>query len=72
MESLDVFFLQILGSRFGQVYFSGIVGANTLTYLSPALVPNTEYTFRVAAINGAGNGMFSPAIMVQTNFSGAL
>jgi hypothetical protein len=67
-----VYFLQIVGSRPGQADFGGIVGANTLTYLSPALVPNTEYTFRVAAINRFGDGVFSPDMMVQTNFSGVL
>jgi hypothetical protein len=69
---LGVFFLQIVGSKPGQPDFGGIVGANTLRYLSSLLCPNTEYTFQVAAINGFGDGMFSPDIMVQTNFSGAL
>ena len=52
--------------------FGARVEANILTYLSLALIPNTEYTFRVAAITGAGDGMFSTAIVIQTNFSGAL
>ena len=69
---LVCFFLQIIGSRTGQQNFGGTVGANTLTFLSPALAPNTEYTFQVAAINGAGDGMLSITIVVRTNFSGML
>ena len=65
------FFRQIIGST-GQIDFGATVGANTLTYLSPMLVPNTEYTFRVGAINGAGDGMYSTTITVRTTFSGTL
>jgi hypothetical protein len=64
--------LQIIVSRPDQDDFGARVVANTLTYLSPALDPNTEYTFRVTAINGFGDGMFSPSMMVRTNFNGAL
>ena len=49
-----------------------IDGVTTLTYLSKVLVPNEEYQFRVAAINGVGNGEFSPFMMYRTNFSGEL
>ena len=70
--NLGCIFLQIIGSRTGQDYFGGIVSANTLTFLSPALVPDTEYIFRIVAINGAGDGMYSPDIIVRTNFSGTL
>ena len=69
---MDIFFLQIVASRTGQTAFGGTVPANTLTYLSPALDARTVYIFRVAAINGFGDGMFSPDIVVQTNFSGML
>ena len=70
---MGVFFLQIVGSRTGEADFGGTVPANTLTYLSQALVPNAEYAFRVAAINGfEDQGMFSPDVVVYTNFSGML
>ena len=70
---LGCIFLQIVGSTSGQHDFgSTVIGANTLTFLSSMLAPNTEYTFRVAAINGAGGGMFSPDIIVYTSFSGML
>ena len=70
---LGCIFLQIVGFRTGQITdFGRIVPPNELTYLSPMLAPNTEYTFQVAAINGAGDGIFSPAITVRTNFSGML
>ena len=69
---LGYIFLQIVGSRAGQPNFGGTVPANTLTYLSQMLAPNTEYIFQVAAINGFGDGMLSTAIPVRTNFSGML
>jgi hypothetical protein len=70
---LDVyFFLQIIISRPGQGDFGAVIGANTFSYLSIALIPYTEYTFRVAAINGFGDGESSPDMIVRTNFDGAL
>ena len=71
---MDIFFLQIIGSRTGQANDFGttVGGVNTSSYVSSLLLPNTKYTFRVAAINGFGLGMYSPDIVVQTNFSGTL
>ena len=74
---LKCVFLQIVRFRTGQTTdFSTTVGANILTYLSPPLDAKTSYTFRVAALNGPRmqpiNGIFSPDIVVQTNFSGML
>ena len=68
-----VYFLQIVGFRTGQTTdFGRTVPANQLTYLSPALEAKMNYTFRVAAVNGFGDGTFSPDMVVQTNFSGML
>ena len=47
-----------------------VEGGNTLTYLSQELDPAINYTFRVAAINGFGNGMFSPLETYTAGFSG--
>jgi hypothetical protein len=60
------FFLQVIDNTDGRVI------GNTLTYLSTMLIPNTVYTFRVAAINGFGDGVYSPDMIVRTNFDGAL
>ena len=66
-------FLQIEAVTDGERDFDARVdGATTLTYLSKVLVPNEVYQFRVAAINGAGNGQFSPFMTYWTNFSGEL
>ena len=75
---LKYIFLQIVRFRTDQTtdFSTTVDGANTLTYLSPALDARTSYTFRVAAINGPMNepitGMYSPDMVVQTNFSGML
>ena len=71
---LKCIFLQIIGVRTGQTTDFGatVIGVNTLTYLSPALEAKISYTFRVAAVNGFGDGLFSPDRVVQTNFSGML
>jgi hypothetical protein len=66
------FFLQVIRLLPGQPDFGELVVGNTLMYLSTMLVPNTEYTFRVAAVNGFGDGVYSPDMIVRTNFDGAL
>ena len=47
-----------------------VEGGNTLTYLSQELDPAVGYMFEIAAINGFGNGMFSPAETYTAGFSG--
>ena len=41
-------------------------------FVSGELMPNREYTYRILAINGAGDGVVSPDMMFITNFSGML
>ena len=68
---LGVFFPQIVvTSNVERDFDARFEGATTLTYLSKAFVPNAVYQFRVAAINGAGDGEFSPFMTYRTNFSG--
>ena len=67
-----VCFLQIEVVTNAERDFDGRVDGAMLTYLSKVFVPNEEYRFRVAAINGAGNGEFSPFMTYRTNFSGRL
>ena len=70
---LGVFFLQIVVTSSVENFDVRVDGVTTLTYLSKALVPNTVYQFRVAAINGfTGDGEFSPLMTYTTNFSGRL
>ena len=68
-----VFFFQILASSNVEADFDGnIEDADTTTYLSKVLKPNGLYSFRVAAVNGFGNGDFSPNVTYRANFSGML
>ena len=66
-----VYFQVILNKR-GEANGQGfrVEGGNTFTYLSQELDPAEEYMFRVAAINGFGNGMFSPAETYRAGFGG--
>ena len=47
-----------------------VEGGNTFTYLSQELDPAKNYTFRVAAINGFGNGIFSQLETYTAGFGG--
>ena len=40
------------------------------TFLTGELLSNTEYTYRVLAINGFGDGEASPDLIFRTNFGG--
>ena len=66
-------YLQVIIARLGEVNAGmeiTIIGANTFTFLSQALDPYTAYTFQVAAINGFGDGEFSPPLTITTDFGG--
>ena len=42
------------------------------TFLSQELAPNTDYTYRILAINGAGDGEVSPDMTFRTIYNGML
>jgi Tol biopolymer transport system component len=44
----------------------GYVGANTTAFLVTQILPNTQYIYRVAAINGTGLSTYSNSVMVKT------
>ena len=68
-DNCDNVFLQIILRSDVDEDFDGRVGEPT--YLSKVLVPNAEYDFQVAAINGFdGDGQFSTLTEYWTSFSG--
>ena len=66
---LDVYmyFLQVTIDGVGATVIDGMT-----TFLSRELLPSREYTYRILAINSAGDGMVSQDMTFKTNFSGTL
>ena len=43
-----------------------IPGADAMEFTADCLKPDTQYKFRIAAINDAGTGVFSPFVEART------
>ena len=42
------------------------IGGGATQTIIPGLMPSTTYSIEVAAVNSAGTGVYSPAIMEKT------